>query len=717
MGYDQNRFNTGLLTLRVESGALVAPVKVAARIENFAATPEGTLQAVRGPLPLVPSYGEGLPALGNPHGIFHALLMNGSRDVTLLHAGNKIYVLDGFTRSWRVLIGPSGSGAQYIAELVDNLQPQYPTQFESTPTGIVIVPQNRSRAFFYDGEVVLPLGYDRIPDPPTGYGPYSHIGKAAAADLPNYYGYTGNGVGTFAIRFSPYNDFGQGQVGTVLPDATGVQSGVIASSTYQAAVQFIDYFGNLSPLSPRSNTVTIDTENVPLPRAPETYMHAFLWACIPRGPEGTIGRILCHTKDMKNAGTTDLFEVPGNMLGSNSGSFATMPDNSVRQFHYNRPDSTLITRPPEPIPVPTFKLCRMAFGRMWIAGIEGDAAAVIPSMPGRWGTFTNEFLYYPDPRGSEITGMWTISEGLLVFTLTSTFLVMPTDDGKGFKVLTLSSTAGCAAPSSICSLPDGTTIWLGREGFYRFSGEGGVQLISQDIDRDAKRINPARARQACAYIDMRSQEYRCWVPLAAGRVNDLCFVFDPINEGWRRRRGVEYPAAVCSTRDHRSYGLMAASVIETGGFSRNGGWLIDHEAISFEPENRTARLETAWIEGMRSKDVKSGKLVYLWLRESFNGSLTVEVYRDWRETTVVYTDTKNGAMMDPEDIPALWGTTVYGQTTKPNQWVKRRPFWKKVSIWVPSCEVYKIVISTTSPCELLGLSMDELPHGGSGRVP
>jgi hypothetical protein len=120
---------------------------------------------------------------------------------------------------------------------------------------------------------------------------------------------------------------------------------------------------------------------------------------------------------------------------------------------------------------------------------------------------------------------------------------------------------------------------------------------------------------------------------------------------------------------------------------------------------------------MRSKDVKSGKLVYLWLRESFNGSLTVEVYRDWRETNVVYTDTKNGAMLDPEDIPALWGTTVYGQVAKPNQWVKRRPFWKKVSIWVPSCEVYKIVISTTSPCELLGLSMDELPHGGSGRVP
>lgn len=715
MGYDANRFNTGMLILRVESGALIAPAKVASRIENFMATPEGTLAAVRGPLPLVPDYGQGLPTLGRPHGIFHTLLMNGSRDVTLLHAGDKIYTLDGFTRSWRVLIGPTGSGAQYIAELVDNDLPQYPTQFEATPTGIVIVPQNRSRAFFYDGEVVLPLGYDRIPDPPTGYGPYSHAGKTGG-DVPNLYGYTGNGTSSQGILFSPVGDFGHGEVGTVLPDPSGIQAGVIASSTYQAALQFIDYFGNLSPLSPRSNTVGIDVENIALGVAPETKMHAILWAGISLGPDGTVGRILCHSKDMNNTGTTDLFEVPGNMLGANSGSFATFPDNVTKQYHYNHPDSVLITRPPQPIPVPIFKLCCMAFGRLWIAGIDGDPGALIPSMPGMWGTFTEDYLYYPDPRGAEITGMWTISEGLLVFTTSGTFMVAPNDDGQSYKVLTVSSTAGCVAPSSIQSLPDGSTIWLGREGFYKFSREGGVQLISQDIDRGIKRVNPSRAVQACAHVDKRTQEYRCWVTVGAERRNAVAFVFDPINEGWRRRRDVEFPAAVCVTKDTRAYALMAGVVQETGPISRNGAWLLDHEVVSFVPANRTAKLETAWIEGFRSKDVKSGKMVYLWMRETFNGSMTLTVYRDWREANPTYLDTKDSVMVDPEDIPALWGTTVYGQTTKPNQWVHRRPFWKKVPIWVPSCEVYKIVIETTNPCELLGMSIDELPHGGSGRV-
>lgn len=721
MGYDRNRLNTGLLALRVESGRMLTPASVAGMIQNFEATPQGTLRSVHGPAPVLPDYPSGQGPVvfnyGRAHGVFHALLMEGTRDVLLAHMGDTIWVFEGWSRTWRALIGPSGSGAQLIADIPDTTQPQYPTQFEQTPTGIVIVPQNRSRAYFYDGEVVLPLGYDKTPPAPFGYGTgsfYDTTGSPTSGDLPNYYGYTASGGG---IPFG-HNDFGYGEVGYVIPDSTGNVAATIGHSHYQAAVQWVDYFGNLSPLSARSNTVTIDQEIVQLNTGGvNRYLHAFYWAHIIKGPEGTIGRVFCHTKDLLNSGSSDIYEVPGNMIGATTGSYATIPDNTTREYHYNRPDSELVTQPKYPIPVPLFKVCAVAFGRLWIAGIEGDPGVLIPSMPGRWGTFLRDSEYYPDPKGAEITALCAVREGLLVFTTMSTFLVVASDDGLNFKAMPLSNIVGCVAPSSIATLQDDSTIWLARDGFYRFQSSKGVQNISLDIEDMVKRVNPGRAKQACALVDPRSREYRCWVPLDGGRENDFCFIFDPISEGWRRRVGTEAPVAACLTRDHRVYPIMAGRVTDSTETTKNGVWVLDHQVSSYTPKARIARLETSWIEAARSKEVKSGKLVYLWLRETRNSSATIEVYRDWRETATVYTDSVNADLVDPEDVPALWGTTVYGQTTGPNVWIKRRPYWKKVSIFVPSCEVYKIVVRSTQFIEIIGLSMDELPHGGSGRVP
>lgn len=715
MGYDANRLNTGLLVLRVESGRLLTPATVASEVVNFELTPEGTLASVRGPIPVLPNYGQVTFTYGRPHGVFHALLMEGSRDVLLAHMGDTVWVLDGWSRTWSRLIGPVGSGAQLEVELTDTDQAQYPTQFEQTPTGVVIVPQNRSRAYFYDGELILPLGYDRAPSPPKGYGPVSYE-DGVSLGQPNYYGYTGTALWPAAVPFG-HPDFGFGQVGFIIPDATGTEAGILAHSSYQAAVQHIDYFGNLSPVSARSNTVTISTELIPLGDILDEQQHALLWTSIPRGPEGTIGRILLHSKDLRNSGTTDLYEVPGNMLGGTSGSFATFPDNSTEFFHYNRSDSTLVTRTVEPIPVPTFKLCAMAFGRLWIAGVDGDPAVLIPSMPGRWGTFLKDSEYYPDPKGAEITAIHSIRQGLLVFTTTSTFLFTVSDDGKDFQATPLSAIVGCVAPASVVTMNDDTTIWLGRDGFYRLDAEKGIANISLDIEPMVRRINPVRAKQACATYVPRSREYRCWAPLDGGRANDMCFVFDGLSEGWRRREDVEYPAALCLSRDHRSYVFAAAKVKATGGTITNGVWVMDHESLNYVPAVRTSRLETSWIEASRSKDVKSGKMVYLWLRESENASATITVYRDWRENTASYTDTTNAKLVDPEDVPPLWGTTAYGQATAPNKWIRRRPYWKKVAIFVPSCEVYKIVVEATAFIEILGLSMDEQPHGGSGRIP
>jgi hypothetical protein len=706
MGYDRHRFNTGTKVVRVESGKLILPSEVGAQILNFEDTSEGTLAGVRGPAPMLPDYGSGYFSYGTPHGVLHALLQAGNRDVLLAHTGGHVRVFEGWNRTWSSLIGPTGS--QIVTTLPDDEQPRYPTQFEVTPTGIVIVPQGHDRAYFYDGTICLPLGYDKAPGAPVGYGPEDGSGG------PNTEGYYSSFYGG-GIAFIHHPDFGRGRVGTVQSDVTGSLAGCLLPAAYQMAYQWIDIFGNLSPLSGRSNTVSFSREDVDAADNLDDVLKAILWDNIEPGPTGTIGRPCARTKDMKNSGTTALFEMPGNFLGATSGSFATIPDNAARKYPDNTADVQLVTRPPDIVPVPTFKLCRMAFERLWITGIESDPAALRASLPGRWGTF-GDVLIYPDPNGGEPTGLWMTAQGLIVTTITSTFLVTPNVDGDGFRVDTLSSTRGGIAPDSFKTLPDGSTIWLSRDGFTMLDAENGVRPISEDIRDSIERIPVGRMLQATAAVDPRTREYRCWVPFDGSVGNHRCFIYSYLTQGWRERDG-ENLRGVCVTRDHRNLMIGAGKVTDGAGTTRSGVWILDHEVKSFSPPTRTYAIETSWIEGLRSAERKSAKHLHVWLRETVKGAARVQAWTDWRKSgTPSYEDNETCLLYTEEDIPALWGVTRYGSNEEPNEWVRRRPFWRKVSVYLPSCEVYKLRIESESPIEFLGLSFDEQPQPGSGRM-
>lgn len=750
MGFDANRFNTGIKALRIESGRLVVASEIAARIENFEATPEGTLLSVRGPAPYVPDYGDGWFNYGRPHGIFHAVLPNANlfRDVLLIHTGNEVRVFNGADQTWITLIGPSAAVPQVIADLPDDAAPRFPTQFVATPTGVVIIPQGHNRAYFYDGETCLPLGYRDTPGAPYGNGPEPLVeddGTGTIVVTPNEVGYFG-GQNILGIIGGACPDFGHGRLGTAQTDVTGSIAGVILESAFQAAYQWIDIFGNLSPLSARSNTVSIQRQEVSKEKQLDHLLKMALWTGLQNGPEGTIGKILSRTRDMKNSGTADLFEVTGNSVFGTSGSYATIPDNVSEKWPDNVPDVWLFTKPTDVMAVPEFKLACLAFGRLWIGGIRGNESAILPSVPGRWGTFLKWTEEYPDPSGGEITGMWNVAGGMLVTTNTSTFLITPSDDGRYWIKATLHPTMGCVAPSSFQNLPDGTTMWLSREGFCRYTHDEGVRLASEQEQTLTERINPGRACQACAAVDLRSREYRCWAPLDGNVENTQGFIFDYENNGWRRRQG-EKPRAVCVTRDHRAYMLIAGYVEEgfdgtpsvapsidlLGGRSLDlfddegepidptqGVWLLDHEVRSFTAPTRVHRIETSWIEGLRSKEHKSPKMIYVWLRETYKGSASIEIHRDWRKRSrPVFPDPGKEMAAGPllyakEDVPAFWGSAKWGDTKA--EWTTRRPFWQKLSIYVPDCEVYKIIITSQSRIEFIGISLDEQPHAGSART-
>lgn len=763
MADERKRRVVGPLNLRVESGRLITPDQVASKIENMQLTPDGTLRSVDGPMPYIPAYeinnkagytpGPAIPAVAyeDMHGVYHCLLEGGKRDVLLVHSGSRIMVHQGWSTAnpYETLLGPASVSPTLVAPIATDSRPQFPTQFESTPDGVVIVPQD-TRAYFYDGYIVAPLGYSssEIPGPPQAKGPNTNL--SSVDDPPNNKGYSHRGsisgsggpiiiptilnassemqpsYGSCRLGFTRKSDVisTQGGAGAGTARNKNILGGILDNGSWSAAVQFVDIWGNLSPVSPESGDVTLDTmENIDAENPTYKYLETVAvdsmrfqvaWGNINTGPDRTVARKLLRTKD-KARNTTRLYEVPAN-CGGGFFNFATLPDNSSDVFPDNTPDTWLLQEAVLVDPVPQFKLCRLAFGRLWIANFNSNPGALRYSLPGKWGTFPKDEIIVPDASNAEITGMWSVAKGLLVFTQGSTFLFSENDSGDGFVGATIHPSVGCVAPSSIGSLANGVTIWLGQKGFYAYDGQS-IKPISVDIQPTIKRINVSRRLQSSAAVDKVMGEYRCWVPHDGSTKNNLCLIYD--GAGWRQRTDVE-AAAVCTTKDHRNYQLAAGRATPSGGSPTFGLWLLDRSSVAYTVQARDSLVQTAWLKafGSRSRERSSLLTAYFWIRATRKANLIVEAMRDWRSVPVIETTavlTNPPTLYAPEDAPPFWNEAVLGNT---ETWEKRRPFWLKVDFHMPSCEVFKLRLKYAGDWEFLGLYFEDRDvHGGGVQVP
>lgn len=783
MADQYNKKKQGPFIPRNESQKILTADEMGSKIQNMVVTEEGTLRGACGPAPYVPDYGSGYPSYSTMHGIFHAVMAQTGRDLLLLHTGDQLWVHQGWNidvtdpdSTWQVLVGPSTANPELVGVLPNNEFSSFPTQFESTPIGVIVAPQG-SRAFFYDGTTILPLGYDQAPAAPTGAGPqgnncviYAQFPTLTdkhgtyADDKSNYFvdndvnkrGYAHDGStswigGVENERTGMHPDYGFGSLGT-LQVTPGVQpstnTATLLPGTWIAKCQYVDKWGNLSPLSEESNPVVVEQERGDMAtpwdlvtphdnKITKSYysgfrsgrlLKQFLWHSLPIGPNGTVGRNIVRTKDTINSGDLDFYEIVPDEVGSLTG-FATLPDNVSTSYPDNIADGALGSEAVDARPVPEFRVCRVAFGRLWIANIPDSPGLVIPSLPGRWGTFEKNVEYEPDPTGAEITAMWRGFGGLFVFTQNSTFMITPSatvarNEQQGFQVETVNANVGCVGPSAIQTMQDGSLVWMGIDGFYRatMSRKEGLQIvpISDEIERSFRNLNKTRFRGVVSVLDNASGEYRCWVPDQNSKTNNLCLVYD--GAGWRRRTDTQARAA-CVTNDHRRYTLVAGSALSTTtatGDSTitgtqaavNGVWVTDHEVASFTPSTRDYVVETSWIAGLRSMDRKTAFTVYIWLRESGNSQLNVEVYRDWR-MNVVHTETVN--VHSTEDAPPFWGVASLGNA---ESYKLKRPFWVKADLFLPACEAFRLRLTSQTPYEFVGISVAEGTPDDSGmRIP
>ena len=678
-----------------------------------------------------------------PHsGIFHCMLDGGKRDVLLAHFGGYIWTHEGWRPGWTKLLGPAAFlvTVAYETELVeDDGRSNFPTQFVATPNGVVIIPQG-GRAFFYDGTAIAPLGFDRAPGPPSPLGPRSAQTPDGTTDLEDLANNTG-----YAHSGRTNNDvMGDCRLGSIRNDVVSIEDagaksnalgGVLQKGEWRAAAQFLDQWGNLSPIGPQSSAVVIQKQdNLTKNRGKDEDERAdrlrlqFAWTDIDQGPPHTIARQLLRTKDQLNSGIPGLFNVPPNAT-ADSQVLATIPNNTQTYYPDNIPDTWLLQPAVDPDPVPIFRLAALAFGRLWIANTDGSPGLVRPSEPFFWGTFPKGMEIFPDANGGAVTGLVPVNQGLLVFTATSTFLITQDDTARNFRTSTLSTTVGCVAPNSAQVTQSGAAIWLGRDGFYGWSGEGAPRPISDDIkDTVLYRINLGWSSGAVAAVDPRMGEYRCWVPIDGSRTNDLCLVFD--GNGWSERNDVA-AAAVCVTKDHRKYMLtLGLEPLQSG--TANSVWLLDHEGLG-ERDSTTVRksfVETSWLRNTRSHRRASPMRAFLWLRETGNSTLSVQNMRDWRDFPRLNELGNDPPLRADEDLSLTWGVDLMDADRDDelrdvsaqldslrNHFQRRRPFWTKVDMNLPSIESLKVSMSSTGDWEFQAFMFDEQDRHAGGTKP
>ena len=754
---------SGLLNIRAVTGKIFSPDSLANKIQNMSETARSTLKSIKGPAPYIPSYGDQIPqpSYKSIKGLYHGTLKDGEKEVLLAvaHNGTSYLLLEfnGWSRSW-------STAHQWAPDEPLSKYPEFPTQFEQCPNGIVVISQHDATPRFYDedGHCAV-LGYHKKPGAPSIMGPtgYKRYNFEGFTNTNNFEARTPN-IGGFSVDgniYSPWNysgsnaksqmhtTFGYGRIGTTYSDGTveavdglsktaadnGFAPGILLSGAYNGAVQWVDMYGNFSALSPRSNTIQYTQtssyypDNLPtvqkevygdqIAQPPENLLKQIMWqnvsACFESDSNGkTVARNVYRTKDIKNSeSATQLFLLNTNADGGVF-DFASIPDNQTEVFVDNAPDGWLSQKAPDVVPMQRFRLCRLAFGRMFYANSPNDSGLIKYSMKGRWGTILKENMFYPDPNGGPITGMATVKEGLLVFTESSSFLITDTSQETGYAVTTLSTTAGCVAPSSISTTENGVTIWLGRNAFYAYQG-GSIAYFSESIRDDLKFLNTSRQAQATASCDVATGEYRCWVATNSSRLNDTCYIYDARqpNTGWRTRTDIK-ATSVCVTKDHRGYMLAAGSVGTEPASTPDSVYVLDKEVPStvFAGPPKEFVIETNWLLNEDNFDSKSPLTVYLWMVETSSQSLDVEVYRDWRKS-LVHTETVN--LYYENDPPPFLGSAKLGSSTVR----ANRPFWCKAKVFVPSCEVFKIILRSTSEIEFVGLSYEFVPHpAGGARV-
>lgn len=639
----------------VESMTRYAPASLARQILNLRLSPDGVLESVRGPVPLIPNYGAGYPYTGKMHGVFHALLDNGQRDVLLIRSGSVLYEQTGWTRSV----------ASLQTGLSNDPHPRFPDQFVEV-AGKVVWNNGVDTPLIYDGYTLLPLGYDRPPAPPTATGP-SDTGHPV---FRNQGGYSHPG------KIGSQGDFYTAQNGALLP---GIW-------TYY--VQYEDFFGNRSPLSPASGPVVLrreltttsywpDYNNYPDATEKELGLlsvnlddlgRQFLVQDISIGPSGTVARNLYRTMDTNRNTNEPHF-------------LARIPDNVTTVFPDDTADGMLGAVASDYTTVTRFSVMCEHLGAL--AVIEGKNLRI--SDPGFPGSFQRKRYVPIGSDGSEPTAVWSFNRDLYAATTTCIYRIEESPLGLHARAITQG--IGVVGPEAVASTEFGM-VGLSSNGFWRMTADSLPEPISRDLFPLFSKLRSSDLPLAVLKWSPLDRELLAALPYGGEVGNSRIFTWD--GTGWKERQYGIGTSSMCVTRDTRQYAIIAGKRVA----AEENVFVLHGEAGTYTPPTKTYRYRSQWLRadpaGMRRFDVTN---VYVGLVESSKGNVTWTTWQNDSRDTSVATGTleaMNPATTDRLDTLVL-GT---GKLHDP------RLTWKKFGARIKSAESFAFDLECSEPTYL-----------------
>ena len=465
-----------------------------------------------------------------------------------------------------------------LNRVVPQSEPKFPAQMESVNNRIYFTYCDGGPAYVWDGERIRSFGYQTTPSSPNAIGPSSNK-DFGDGGWNNGGGFSDGGrIGTLNYNLTNTADSdGDGPV---------VACGGIESGLWHYAVVFENQDGSYSRTSERSPRVTIQY-HVTHPEAERTrwglgFLRRRFWVNqIPKGPQGTVARILLRTSNLSSLPSGDTGELRF---------LHRIPNNSALEYMDDIPDSELgsVWEHRRAVP-PGFYFMKFFGGSMFVGRTEDYPSRVWWSEQGTVdGSIPESFKVnsWRDifPETGPITGLYSTTidnrQILIVFKENATHYISSSYEQpgtSGWTFGTLSTVAGCAGPELCQATPDGYIIWYGNGTFWMWGKDtNGVIDIGAPIRKTLSEINDDRERFGVSWITKKNKEVVFCLPTSPSNsrvfqaepsrgvanskgvsdsnevkpntIPNMQFVWDYRNRGWRLREDLT-PSAVETFKD------------------------------------------------------------------------------------------------------------------------------------------------------------------------
>tara|TARA_Y100000034_G_scaffold105955_1_gene134283 strand:+ start:490 stop:2784 length:2295 start_codon:yes stop_codon:yes gene_type:complete len=605
--------------------------------------------------------------------------------------------------------------------VVPQAKPYFPPQMEVVGNRIYFTYCDGGGAYVYDGSRVRRFGFSTVPSPPAAIGPAPHLGAwkngGAFSD--------GGRIGTLNHTLVDTDEAGDAHT-----------TGGIESGLWYYAVVFEGPDGAYSATSENGGRCEIMHHVVaadsPWDNLGIGFLRRRFWVnSIPRGPSGTVARILLRTMNLHALPTFGRSKTSSGEIASSGARFlARIPNNIASEYMDDIPDGELGVVWDDRRSVPSgIYFMKFFSGSMFVMRTEQHPSRVWWSEQGNINGATPESFLVPHwrevfPETGPITGALPGIIGdkkmLLVFKEGATHYIMGDYPEWGFG--TVSTHAGCAGPNLAQAAPDGTIIWYGSGTFWRLGTDGSAVDIGAPLRARLKGVNKTMERFGHSWLNRTTKEMVFALPYKDSRRPDLQFIWDYQNNGWRLRQDVVVDCVE----------VMGDKVLIGGSWRGipdydkttddeplKSVWVYGNGYPNYDPGGDLySTYTTGWMSfqdfGPSFHDSHHAVEAIFTLEERSGKFATVKTYADWNFDAAISNNLQL-ELIHPEnnDVPVFAPvTTDTAQNASeslfdsPEKFRTRRVYTHRVPIDISSCNTFSLSVTTSakdSPMSLISI--------------